>query len=159
MKYVTKFILMLLYISILTSQIIEEHSLFDEDGYEVDLFAYQIPENYNPNIAHPLLVAFHQWGGNQMSPFSTQFDDEANTRNWLFMSPYGGSPNNYNHQDAQEWVKLGIQWLEENYNIDRRRIYMVGGSMGGASGAIYANNHLDPKLNPWWRQLHQLQGF
>ncbi len=135
---------MLVYTSILTTQIIEEHSLFDENGNEVDIFAYQIPENYNPNNSHPLLVAFHQWGGNQMSPFNTQFDEEANARNWIFMSPFGGSPNNYNHQDAQEWVKQGIQWLEENYNIDKRRIYMVGGSMGGASGAIYANNHLDP---------------
>jgi pimeloyl-ACP methyl ester carboxylesterase len=144
MNYFTKIIFILLYISISTSQIIEEHSLFDENGIEVDVFAFQIPENYNPNNAHPLLVAFHQWGGNQMSPFNTQFDEEANARNWIFMSPFGGSPNNYNHQDAQEWVKQGILWLEENYNVDERRIYMVGGSMGGASGAIYGNNHLDP---------------
>ena len=144
MKFIAKFILMLVYINILTSQVIEEHTLFDENGNELDVFAYQIPENYNSNNSHPLLVAFHQWGGNQTSPFSTQFDDEANARNWIFMSPFGGSSNNYNHQDAQEWVKLGIQWLEENYNIDSGRIYMVGGSMGGASGAIYANNHLNP---------------
>jgi pimeloyl-ACP methyl ester carboxylesterase len=144
MNYFVKIILILLYICISTSQIIEEHSLFDEYGNEVDVFAYQIPENYNPNNAHPLLVAFHQWGGNQMSPFSTQFDEEAYARNWIFMSPFGGSSNNYNHQDAQEWVKQGIQWLQANYNIDERRIYMVGGSMGGAAGAIYANNHLDP---------------
>ncbi|MBT7376777.1 MAG: hypothetical protein HN820_01325 [Candidatus Marinimicrobia bacterium] len=144
MNYYTNIIFMLLYISISTSQIIEEQSLFDENGNEVDIFAYQIPENYNPNNQHPLLIAFHQWGGNQMSTFSTEFDEEANARNWIFMSPFGGSPNNYNHQDAQEWVKQGIQWLEENYNIDSHRIYVVGGSMGGASGAIYANNHLDP---------------
>ncbi len=134
----------LLCISVSTTQIIEEQPLFDEDGNQVDIFAYQIPDNYNPNNSHPLLVAFHQWGGNQMSTFSTQFDEEAYARNWIFMSPFGGSSNNYNHQDAQEWVKQGIQWLQANYNIDERRIYMVGGSMGGAAGAIYANNHLDP---------------
>ena len=143
-KYLAKIILILTSMSILTSQIIEEHSLFDENGNEVDIFAYQIPENYNSNNLYPLLVAFHQWGGNQMSPFNTQFDEQANARNWIFMSPFGGSPNNYNHQNSQESVKLGIKWLQENYNIDSRRIYMVGGSMGGASGAIYANNHLDP---------------
>lgn len=144
MKFASKFILILLNISILTSQIIEEHILLDENGNEVDIFAYQIPENYNANNLHPLLIAFHQWGGNQMSPFNTQFDEEANARNWIFMSLFGGSSNNYNHQNAQKWVKEGIQWLEENYNIDSDRIYMVGGSMGGASGAIYANNHLNP---------------
>ena len=31
-----------------------------------------------------------------------------------------------------------------NFPIDQRRIYMVGGSMGGGAGAIYANNHLNP---------------
>ena len=144
MEYLAKSILMITSMSILTSQIIEEHSLFDENGNEVDIFAYQIPENYNSNNLYPLLVAFHQWGGNQMSPFNTQFDEQANARNWIFMSPFGGSPNNYNHQNAQKSLKQGIQWLQENYNIDHRRIYMVGGSMGGASGAIYANNHLDP---------------
>ena len=50
MNYFTKIIFILLYISISTSQIIEEHSLFDENGIEVDVFAFQIPENYNPNI-------------------------------------------------------------------------------------------------------------
>ena len=123
MKFALKFILILLNISILTSQIIEEHILLDENGNEVDIFAYQIPENYNANNLHPLLIAFHQWGGNQMSPFNTQFDEEANSRNWIFMSPFGGSPNNYNHQNAQKWVKEGIQWLEENYNIEMYYYY------------------------------------
>ncbi len=139
-----KFIVFIFLLQWLPSQIIEEHAILDENGNQLDVFAYQLPENYNENFEHPLLVAFHQWGGNQLSTFSTQFDDEAYSRGWIFMSPYGGSSNNYNHQDAQEWVKLGIQWLMENYNVDHRRIYMVGGSMGGAAGAIYANNHLDP---------------
>ena len=54
MKFALKFILILLNISILTSQIIEEHILLDENGNEVDIFAYQIPENYNANNLHPL---------------------------------------------------------------------------------------------------------
>jgi pimeloyl-ACP methyl ester carboxylesterase len=139
-----KYIVFILLLQWLPSQIIEEHAIVDENGNQLDVFAYQLPENYNANFEHPLLVAFHQWGGNHLSTFSTQFDDEAYSRGWIFMSPYGGSSNNYNHQDAQEWVKLGIQWLMENYNVDYRRIYMVGGSMGGAAGAIYANNHLNP---------------
>ena len=115
-----------------------------ESGDSLDVFSYQIPENYNDINTHPLLVIFHQWGGDQNSPYYTQFDEEANTRNWLYLSPFGGSSNNYNHQDAQYFVMQEIIWLSEQYNIDSNRIYMVGGSMGGAAGAIFANNHLDP---------------
>ncbi len=113
-------------------------------GDTLDVFSYQVPENYNNSNSHPLLVIFHQWGGDENSPYYTQFDEEANTRSWLYLSPFGGSSNNYNHQDAQYFVMQEIIWLSEQYNIDSNRIYMVGGSMGGASGAIFANNHLDP---------------
>ncbi len=113
-------------------------------GDTIDVFSYQIPENYSPNNQHPLLVTFHQWGGNENSNYYTEFDEEANNRNWIMLSPYGGSSNNYNHQGAQNLVQGEIEWMMEHFNINPNRIYMVGGSMGGAAGAIYSNNHLDP---------------
>ena len=115
------------------------------DGDTLDIFSYQVPSLYSDDREHPLLVAFHQWGGNQNTPYNTTFDEEAEMRNWVFLSPHGGSSNNYNHQEAQDYTKQAIIWLSENYSIDQSRIYMVGGSMGGAAGAIYANNHLNPK--------------
>ena len=125
-----------------TQNIYTEYLVSENDT--LDIFSYQIPENYNPNISHPLLVTFHQWGGNQNSNYSTEFDEEANNRNWIMLSPYGGSANNYNHQGAQFMVEQEILWIQNNFNINTEQIYMVGGSMGGAAGAIYANNHLDP---------------
>ena len=115
-----------------------------EDQDTIDVFSYQIPVLYDDNISHPLLLTFHQWGGNENSNYYTQFDEEANERNWITLSPYGGASNNYNHQGMQNMVEGEILWMMENFNIDENRIYMVGGSMGGATGAIYANNHLDP---------------
>ena len=115
-----------------------------ENGDTTDVFSYQIPSNYNNDNIHPLLVAFHHWGGNQNSNYSTLYDEEANDRNWIMLSPYGGSSNNYNHQGMQNMVEKEIEWMMENFNINEQKIYMLGGSMGGASGAIYANNHLDP---------------
>ena len=123
-------------------EIYTEYLISDNDT--LDIFSYQIPVNYNESNMHPLLVTFHQWGGNQNSNYSTSFDEEANNRNWIMLSPYGGSSNNYNHQEMQNMVEQEIEWLTENYNINNNKIYMVGGSMGGAAGAIYANNHLDP---------------
>ncbi len=115
-----------------------------ENGDTLDVFAYQVPDSYTGNDPVPLLVAFHQWGGSENSVFFTQFDEQANDRGWLFLSPYGGAANNYNHQGAQYFTQQAILWMKDHYNVDSQRIYMVGGSMGGAAGAIYANNHLDP---------------
>ena len=138
-----KFLYFIILINLIFSQdIFTEYLIFEQDT--TDVFSYQIPENYNQNIQHPLLVAFHQWGGNENSNYYTEFDEEANERNWIMLSPYGGSSNNYNHQGMQDMVEHEILWMQENFNIDKNRIYMVGGSMGGAAGAIYANNHLDP---------------
>ena len=114
------------------------------DSDTVDTFSYQIPFNYLGNEPVPLLVVFHQWGGNESSSYYTEFDEEANNRGWIYLSPYGGSPNNYNHQSAQDYVEWAINWIRNHYLIDSRKIYMVGGSMGGAAGAIFANNHLNP---------------
>ena len=91
----------------------------------LDIFSYQIPSNYLNENNHPLLVAFHQWGGNQNSPYNTQFDEEAEERGWIFLSPFGGASNNYNHQGAQHYTEKAILWLSENYSIDLNRIYMV----------------------------------
>ncbi len=115
-----------------------------ENSDTLDIFSYQLPSGYTEANHHPVLVAFHQWGGNQNSPYSTLFDEEANLRNWIFLSPFGGSSNNYNHQEAQRYVELALLFLIENFTVNEKKIYMVGGSMGGASGAIYANNHLNP---------------
>tara|TARA_X000001036_G_scaffold354994_1_gene336708 strand:- start:810 stop:2210 length:1401 start_codon:yes stop_codon:yes gene_type:complete len=125
-----------------SQDILTEYLVQNQDT--IDVFSYQIPQEYNAGQLHPLLIVFHQWGGSESSTYYTTFDEEADNRNWLFMSPYGGSSNNYNHQGAQEMVKNEILWMMDNYSIDPDRIYMVGGSMGGAAGMIYANNHLNP---------------
>lgn len=138
-----KQLLIIYLISLCLSQDIYTEYLIMQ-GDTIDVFSYQIPAFYDESISTPILVAFHQWGGNENSTYYTTFDEEANERGWIFLSPYGGSSNNYNHQGAQEMVKNEIIWMQQNYNIDSNRIYMVGGSMGGASGMIYANNHLDP---------------
>ena len=143
MKYRLKILNTIFLVSIIYNQTVYEQTLY-ENGEELDVFAYQIPENFNSEMTYPLLIAFHQWGGSHMSTFSTTFDEESNTRDWIFMSPFGGSSNNYNHQEAQYMVKKAVEWLFDNYNIDENKIYAVGGSMGGASGMIYANNHLNP---------------
>ena len=93
MKYICLF---LLYGALYSQEIFTDYLIENSDT--VDVFSYQIPETYNAINSHPLLVAFHQWGGNENSNYSTEFDEEANNRDWIMLSPYGGSQNNYNHQ-------------------------------------------------------------
>lgn len=136
-------IIIQLFLTVVFSQEIYTNYLV-ENNDTLDVFSYQIPENYNDNNQHPLLITFHQWGGNQNSNYYTNYDEEANERNWILLSPFGGSSNNYNHQGMQSMVEKEIEWMIENFKINKNKIYAVGGSMGGAAGAIYANNHLDP---------------
>ena len=96
-----------------------------EAGDTIDVFSYQIPESYDANNSHPLLIAFHQWGGNENSNYYTEFDEEANSRGWIMLSPYGGSANNYNHQGAQAMVEDEILWLMNNFNIDSKKISTI----------------------------------
>lgn len=126
----------------LSQEIIEDFLVINGDT--LDNFVYQLPDHPSSDTPAPLLVVFHQWGGSAMSTTGTEFDEEAYNRGWYFLSPWGGSANNYNHQQAQYLWEQEISWMMERHYIDPNRIYMVGGSMGGASGAIYANNHLDP---------------
>ena len=144
MNWCIKMLISLLVFTQVAGQTIYEEVIY-ENGEVLDTFAYQLPQNFNSESTYPLLIAFHQWGGNHMSTFSTTFDEECNEREWIFLSPFGGSSNNYNHQGAQEMVKKAIEWMIDNYNININKIYAVGGSMGGASGMIYANNHLNPE--------------
>ncbi len=119
-------------------------TLFAPSDSLLDIYQYQIPAGYDPQNAAPLLVGWHQWGGNQAEFFYTPFASEANTRGWIALAAWGGHSRNWTNQDTQEWMQRIIEELSEACNIDQRRIYMVGGSMGGASGMICANNHLDP---------------
>ena len=59
-----KFLYFFIILSFIYSQdIYTEYLVIENDT--IDTFSYQIPQNYNANLSHPLLIAFHQWGGNQ----------------------------------------------------------------------------------------------
>ncbi len=110
-----------------------------------DMLWYQIPSGYNPEVPAPLLFGWHQYGGNaQEFPNQTSFDRECENRGWIAASITGISTTNWTNQSAQASAVSALEYIESLYNIDRTRIYMVGASMGGGSGMIFSNNHLDP---------------
>jgi poly(3-hydroxybutyrate) depolymerase len=110
-----------------------------------ETFWLQIPAGYEPGRPCPLLVGWHSLGGNHLEMRSaTTFDSIANARGWIATSHSGPIATHWNNHAAQSHVVDVIRWIEERYTVDPDRIYMVGASMGGAGGMVFANNHLDP---------------
>ena len=65
------YFIIILFTALTTQEIYTEYLIIDLDT--IDTFSYQIPDNYNSIEAHPLLVTFHQWGGNHNSNYSLLF--------------------------------------------------------------------------------------
>jgi poly(3-hydroxybutyrate) depolymerase len=110
-----------------------------------ETFWLQIPTLYSPATPVPLLVGWHQLGGDRLEMRNaSDFDLEADLRTWIAVSMDGPSPTHWTNHAAQSHMVDVIRWVEAHYAVDPDRIYMVGASMGGAAGMVFANNHLDP---------------
>jgi len=125
--------------------VIDTFSFYDENGFYEDVLWLQIPSSYNPSIAHPLLFGWHQYGANAFEfANATNFDGQCDRRGWLAASITGVSTTNWTNRLAQTSAEIALDYISSEYNVDESRIYMIGSSMGGGSGMIYHNNHLDP---------------
>ncbi len=114
-------------------------------GDTTETFWLQIPAMYQPTESCPLLIGWHQWGGNHLEiKYQTDFDSIGNAREWIVACHHGACGTHWNNQPTQSHVVDMIAWIEDYYAVDTERIYMVGSSMGGAAAMIFANNHLDP---------------
>jgi len=112
---------------------------------DTETFWLQIPAGYDSSVACPLLVGWHQLGGDHWELANgTAFDVEANARGWIAASHRGVTTTHWNNHATQTHVVDMIRWIGDHYAVDPRRIYMVGASMGGAAGMVFAANHLDP---------------
>ena len=114
-------------------------------------FWVQVPTIYNPFDPPPLIIGCHGFGGNYMEfANGTEFESYADTLGWLALS-ITGVPTTYNgynrwwSRGVQDQLDLVLDSIARVYPFDEDRIYIVGGSMGGAAGMQYQNNHLDPE--------------
>lgn len=81
----------------------------------------------------------HLWSQLYGGGAPDQWDDEE--RPFIVISPQNPAPlfvlgNPYEPADMEEY----LNFLIENYNVDRRRIYLTGMSMGGYSVSLHAVN-------------------
>lgn len=116
-------------------------------GYP-EKYEYRLPDNYHHSTAHPLMVGWHGYGASFHSVYSaSQVDEECNDRDWVFLGFKGYDQCHFGHPIAQKHCSVVIWHLinVKNINIDTKRIYMAGFSMGAHGAASYACRHMSPK--------------
>ena len=123
-------------------------------GIDEPFLLYRPTRPVDPK-AVPLLVVNHRFGVSALDVENTLFPEVACLRDWYVVSvqatnPFGLIPganvsqNNYGSADSQECARAGIEFVIDNFPIDKKRIYGVGFSMGSAQCLSYAARHQDP---------------
>ncbi len=139
------------------------HPSKTEWGYEkvqYDSFAIIFPKDYDETKKYPLDVIFHSAGHDLYSTiwcitekgnhdiyhtpddmFSLILDCRANKNDWwwggcdISLETYDETKRGVELQPVENRCIATIEWVMDNYPVDRDRVYAVGNSMGG-SGCI-----------------------
>jgi predicted esterase len=111
-----------------------------------EIIQYKLPDLYDDaGPAHPMVIAYHGYGSSAKSPANqSEVDDEANARNWVYLSVTGLDDMLLGSPLSQQNTEAAIQWMINNFNVDPDRLYMVGFSAGAAISANFAASHRDP---------------
>jgi serine protease Do len=93
-----------------------------------------VPENYDPNIAHAVLVWLHPPGKNKEKDFdnfwqSWQFPCED--YHIILVCPKAESERGSWTQSEAEFVQEAVRAVSDSYTVDRRRIIAHGMDQGG----------------------------
>lgn len=94
----------------------------------------------------PLAVVLHTWSFD-LEQRQPELEAEAATRGWLLLSPNFRGRND--HPDAcgsslaQQDVLDAVKWVRSHYQIDERRIYVLGLSGGGYMTMLMAARNPD----------------
>lgn len=131
----------------------------------------QIPSNYNPEVPKPLVVGLHTWAGDyqqQLEPMGK----EAEKRGLILLLPNFRGPNTLKNPEykkacaseyAQQDIIDAINYVLSNYNINKKRIYLIGASGGGHMALIMAGKYPEiwaavsawcaiTDLKKWWKE-------
>jgi pimeloyl-ACP methyl ester carboxylesterase len=95
-----------------------------------------VPASYDAAKAAPLVIALHGMGGNENSMFdgyggTGALQREAEKRGFLVVCPKGRDTASMYRGAAETDVLDVLAEVQRDYNVDAKRIYMMGHSMGG----------------------------
>ena len=142
---------------------------FDLTDEEIEYRLY-VPNSYRADVASPLIVLLHGLGG---TPRIIEYDgirEEAEQHGYIVVAPYGynkrgwyglfgpgksffndgpdgPAPDNIGLLSETDVINV-FEMVNEEFNIDPKRTYLMGHSMGGG-GTMY----LGGKYSQYWAAL------
>jgi poly(3-hydroxybutyrate) depolymerase len=91
-----------------------------------------VPDNYDPNVSHGLVVWFHQagQGGKDGEKMAKTFRDFAEENHFIVMGPKSGNNDGWVASET-ELVMQDVKAVIGQYTIDRTRVVAHGQGNGG----------------------------
>lgn len=146
----------------------------DEDGTALE-GGMQLPIDYKPAVAHPLLVVIPGTGEDKDDSLNA-YAARANEQGWLLASldmrltnAYGDSFMRTPSLAVQHDVMALVHYMQSNYHVDASRIYIAGFSTGAGTAATVAAKNPDvfaalldyagpTDYGEWYYEREDLQG-
>lgn len=113
-----------------------EASLKLKSDREIPYLLY-LPKNYDPAEQHPVMLFLHgrgesngplsivaKWGPPRMAARGEDLQ-------YIIVSPQCPSASRWTDDDQQAGVLELLRFIQDNYGVDKNRIYLTGLSMGG----------------------------
>ncbi|MFN8573044.1 MAG: prolyl oligopeptidase family serine peptidase [Gemmatimonadaceae bacterium] len=95
----------------------------------------------------PLAVLLHTWSFDLEQRDST-VEQEAEARGWILLAPNFRGRNDHpqacGSPVAQQDILDAVTWIRDHYQVDGRRIYLLGLSGGGYMTMLMAGRHPEP---------------
>ena len=121
------------------SQTLEERYLFHDDL--IREYLIYVPSTYDVGVAAPLVLVMHGFGSNKENMLGVGMNDFAETTGYIVAYPdgvigaFGSAWNNgmilNTDIDDMGFLNALMDTIINTYNINERRIYSTGFSMGG----------------------------
>lgn len=108
------------------------------------LYGISIPSDYNPKDPRPLVVALHP-GGTRTRYYGSAYMQQVVAPGVRDLKPIIVAPDcptqGWNDPAAERAVMALVEHAFNNYAIDRRRVLVVGFSLGGRGTWFMASHH------------------
>lgn len=106
-----------------------------------------LPDNFDSSgKPAPVLVSLHSWSGN-LEQRNEPLERLANERGWIVLQPNFRGRNDHpeacGSELAQQDIIDAVDWVKQNYPVDRNRIYLSGNSGGGHMTMMMVARHPD----------------
>jgi serine protease Do len=101
-----------------------------------------VPENYDPALAHGLVVWLHPAGGLNRKRLVERWKDVCQTQGLILLAPMAADPKKWQRTEVA-FVSKAIDEVMEDYHVDRTRIVAHGYRAGAAVAYLVGFTHRD----------------